>query len=203
MASGKEFLIKCGQRIADTIHQLPSTIRGQLKSWRDQIFGVFRKPVAVLSLIFAAIAFCGLRVYDNQISKIEYSKGRLAAKRAKNLLMRKQYVLHGYDSENVSQGKKNHRKRVVSSHTPAKKNSENSSDFQKTVDDFLCNHEISEVMCESGFCRMKIDDKMVETHSALATDLEIFIEDSDGDSVTFADSAGHKYSRSIESFLSR
>ncbi|MDR1413520.1 MAG: hypothetical protein LBI56_01090 [Puniceicoccales bacterium] len=203
----RNIAIKCLRRIAFVIKQIPSLILKQLRSWRDQVLGVVRSPLAVMSLAFTIVALYGLRVYDNQISKIEYSRGRLTAKRAKTLLMQRHYVLHGYENENIQQREKNHGKHLAVASTSAKafakESTENDTNFETAVDDFLRNHEISEVICEQGFCRMKIDGKMVDMHSQLAIDLEIFIADSDGERVTFADLAGHQYSKPIENFLSK
>ncbi|MDR1401602.1 MAG: hypothetical protein LBI81_01420 [Puniceicoccales bacterium] len=200
-------LVQWGQQILLAIKQIPSIIAMQLHLCRNQVIGICMKPVTILALVFAITAFFGLRVYDNQISKIEYSRGRFAAKRTKNLLMRKRYALHGYGNENISHEKKSHRRHFTSTQVPAqnspKEAQQNGTDFQKTVDDFLRRHEISDIMCEQGFCRIKIDNKVVDSYSSLAEDFEIFIADSDGECVTFADLAGHTCSKSIESFLKK
>jgi phage-related protein len=39
----------------------------------DKVFAIMRKSGVAIPLTFAIIAFLGLRVYDNQISKIEFN----------------------------------------------------------------------------------------------------------------------------------
>jgi hypothetical protein len=178
----------------------PLLLARHVSANRNQIYGVFKKPAFGLSLTFAIVAFVGLKVYDNQISKIEYSKGVVMARHAKHLLRQKQHKMHGYANENTA-GKRKSATRNLQLGIVSQRVMTVGEEFQRTVDDFFRSHNVSEVMCDNGSCSMKIDNKIVSTHCSLTDDSEIFIDDSDGEHIVFADLAGNRCVKSIESLL--
>jgi hypothetical protein len=84
---------------------------------------------------------------------------------------------------------------------PVKTFPKGDSELRKVVDEFFCNHKVSEVMCEKGFCKIKIDDKVVDEHSVLGENDDIYIFETDGDNIVFADASGNKCVKSIDSLF--
>ncbi|MDR1432783.1 MAG: hypothetical protein LBI61_00355 [Puniceicoccales bacterium] len=183
--------------------RLPSTLKREFDTGKRQALGIFRRPAAALSLTLTIVAFIGLKVYDSQMSKIEYNSGMFAAKHAKKMLRQKQYVLHGYTTENTASKYKNRKVNRSEMPMPVVASKPDDTAFAKTVDSFFSNHIVSEVMCSNGSCKMKIDDKIVGNHFPLAENSEIFIADTDGERVVFADLSGNRYAKSIESLFGR
>ncbi|MDR1595434.1 MAG: hypothetical protein LBR91_00725 [Puniceicoccales bacterium] len=166
----------------------------------SQIHGVLLKPAVTLPLIFSVAAFIGLKIYDDQISKIEYSRGVIMAQQAKRLLHQKRQTLYGSISESTSPKRKSSGRKLPSG-IVSKQVQPSDDKFRQTVDKFFSNHAVSEVFCENGSCSMKIGDKIVGTYCALDNNSNIFIEYSDGEHIVFADLAGNKCVKSIESLF--
>ncbi|MDR2778926.1 MAG: hypothetical protein LBB16_01400 [Puniceicoccales bacterium] len=194
----KTTCIRYSTSVQSSTSNLQKLVKTQFSS--ANVFAVLQRPAVVLPLAFTIIAFVGLKVYDNQTSKVEYTRAALTVKREKDLLRQKQYILHGYENENVV----SKRKVTKKDHALAKV-SQNEltgyTDLQKAVDNFFHNHRVSEVMCDKNSCRMKVDDRILDGNCPLTADSAIFISEADNDHVVFADASGNRYVKSIDSLF--
>ncbi|MDR1528091.1 MAG: hypothetical protein LBS22_00680 [Puniceicoccales bacterium] len=179
-----------------------SNVRASLKAQFScgNALGVLQKPAVVLPLAFTLVAFVGLRTYDSQVSKIEYTRAALAVKHEKDLLKQKRYALHGYENENVASKRKGSKKnRALAKASPGR--SSGYTDLQKAVDSFFHSHRVSEVMCDKNSCKIKVDDRIIDGKSPIADDSTVFISEANGDHIVFADTSGNRYVKSIDSLF--
>jgi hypothetical protein len=184
---------------------LQSSISNARASLRAQFsygnaLAVLQKPAMVLPLAFTIIAFIGVRTYDSQISKVEYTRAALAVKHEKNLLRQKQYVLHGYENENVaSKRKRTNEDRSFAKASPMR--SGGYTDLQKAVDSFFHSHRVSEVMCDKNSCKIKVDDRIIDGSGPISADSTVFISEANEDHIVFADASGNRYVKPIDSLF--
>ncbi|MDR0742611.1 MAG: hypothetical protein LBE98_04070 [Puniceicoccales bacterium] len=179
-----------------------SNVRASLKAQFSygNALAVLQKPAVVLPLAFSIVAFVGLRIYDSQVSKIEYARAALEVKHEKDLLRRKHYVLHGYENENVaSKPKRSKKDRALVKAPPSRSNPY--TDLQKAVDSFFHSHRVSEVMCDKNSCKIKVDDRIIDGRGPIADDATVFISEASGDHIVFADASGNRYVKSIDSLF--
>jgi hypothetical protein len=177
-----------------------AAIVNQASPVRKRVAAVVWSPAVVLSLGFTVVAFLGLKTYDRQISKIEYNRAALEAHRAKKLLKQRQHVAYNYFQEKPTLDSKDYKKTPKVAVVTGKNTMEH-SELQKTVDEFFCNHRVSEVMCEKGLCKIKVDGNVLDEHSVLGSSGEIYIFETDGEHITFADAFGNKCVKSIDSLF--
>jgi hypothetical protein len=197
--------VRCATAVQSSISSIRSSISDVRESLKaqfssDNVFAVLQKPAVVLPLAFTIVAFIGLRVYDGQISKVEYTRAALSAKHEKDLLRQKRYVLHGYENETVVSKHKRTKQDRAFAKVPTNKQV-GRTDLQKAVDSFFHNHRASEIMCDGNSCKMKIDGKIVDGKGPLTADSTIFISETDGDHIVFADASGNRYVKSIDSLF--
>jgi hypothetical protein len=194
------------RKIRSCIEALQAAIERMLIAAKMQILGgtarvvaVMLRPSTVLPLAFTVVAYFGMMAYDSQLMNIESSRAIATVNRAKKTLHEKARRARIPAYEEPSS--KRHSAKVAAIEELPKKIPASNFELQKIVDDFFSNHRVSEVMCEKGFCKIKIDGKVIDEHSVLGENDEIYIFETDGDRIVFADAFGNKYAKSIDSLF--
>jgi hypothetical protein len=153
----------------------------------------------ILSRTFTIVAFIGLRVYDGQISKVKYTLAALAAKHKKNL--RRENIIFCMATKNRKSFQSTKR---LSKIVPLEKFLEINKWailIFKRLSTVFHNNRASEIMCDGNSYKMKIDGKIVDGKGPLTADSTIFICETDGDHIVFADASGNRYTKSIDSLF--
>jgi hypothetical protein len=167
----------------------------------QRAYSAATRPAMAFGVIFAASLFIGLRVYDSQMLKIECGRAELDVKKSRELLINrdKPKQMIGYITQNAVP--KQHTRIERASSVRAAKDVD---EFRQAVDAFFSEHRVSEIIYMNGACRMKIDDRVVNDLNSLGrgrSGVEMFIADSDGEIITFADSYGNRYAKQIASLF--
>jgi hypothetical protein len=200
---------KVAKKMRSVISAIPAAIDGAMVAAKKRVidggtrvFAVVRSPAIALPFAVVAVALLGMRAYDRQMLHLEYDRASLATHRAKKALYQKTRAarIPAYD-DYAPRHRKSSGRLAVEEPVKSKKNAQSNSELQKAVDEFFCNHKVSEVMCKKGFCKIKIDDKVIDEHSVLGDNDEIYIFETDGDNIVFADTSGNKCVKSIDSLF--
>jgi hypothetical protein len=83
----------------------------------------------------------------------------------------------------------------------AVKQTKSSNKFMNTLRDFFAEHEVSDVMCLSGCCRLKLKDGIFAEHTTICNNPKIILESSTDSEIVFSDGMGNFCTLAIESLL--
>jgi hypothetical protein len=197
-AAGVRKLCLC---VASACSRFRLLLARQFESGWTQILNLVQRPAIVLPIAFTVITFLGLYTYDRQVLRMEYGKAKYAARQSKNLLRQKRHAMRGYTDENPSPRRKVRSSNGKHAAALGAATIKTADDLQRAVDEFFSHHVVSQIMCDGGSCRMKIDNKIVGDHGMLGENSGVFVAEADDDCVTFTDALGNRYSKTIASLL--